>query len=202
MDLDHALLHLRKDDKLNSVIEIAIPPQFQASGNVYYELLDSVVSQQLSVKVARVIFNRFCALFPDSYPHPELLVQLQPEQLRHVGLSGQKASYLQNIASFALENRLEEYDWSQKNDEEIIQFLTTIKGVGRWTVQMMLMFTLGRPDVFPTDDLGIQQSIAALYGLDSKGTVLKKHMEIIAEPWKPYRSVASWYLWRWKEMKA
>ena len=201
MDLDHALLHLKGDDKLKSVIEIAIPPQFQPSENVYFDLLDSVVSQQLSIKVARVIFNRFCALFPDNYPHPELVLQLQPEQLRLVGLSGQKASYLQNIALFALDNKLEEYPWRQKTDEEIIQFLTTIKGVGRWTVQMMLMFTLGRPDVFPTDDLGIQQSMSALYGLDAKGSVLKKHMESIAEPWKPYRSVASWYLWRWKENK-
>lgn len=201
MELDLALLHLRKDNKLESIIEKAISPQFQPSGNVYYELLDSVVSQQLSVKVARVIFNRFCALFPDSYPHPELLVQLQPEQLRQAGLSGQKASYLKNIAAFALDNNLEHYPWSEKSDEEIIQFLTAIKGVGKWTVQMMLMFTLGRPDVFPADDLGIQQSICALYGLDAKGNLLKKQMEAIAEPWRPFRSIASWYLWRWKEMQ-
>jgi len=201
MELDHALLHLKKDDKLKPVIEKAIFPQFNPTGNVYFELLDSVVSQQLSTKVARIIFNRFCTIFPGDYPRPELLAQLQPEQLRQVGLSGQKASYLQNIATFALTNQLEHYPWSQKSDEEIIQFLTSIKGVGRWTVQMMLMFTLGRPDVFPTDDLGIRQAMVALYGLKSKGSLLKKDMEIIAEPWKPYRSVASWYLWRWKENK-
>lgn len=102
MDLDHALLHLKKDNKLNSITEIAIPPQFQVSENVYYDLLDSVVYQQLSIKVACVIFNRFCALFPDSYPHPELLVFMQPEQLRQVGLSGQKASYFAKYCIFCI----------------------------------------------------------------------------------------------------
>jgi DNA-3-methyladenine glycosylase II len=201
MELENALLHLKQDVKLNELIEIAPPPEFQTAGNIYYDLLESVVSQQLSLKVARVLFSRFCALFPDAYPHPELVNQLSVEQLRRIGLSAQKASYLKNIAQFGLQTDLVNYAWANMEDEEIIRFLTEIKGVGRWTVQMILMFSMGRPDVFPVDDLGVQQAMIGLYSLDGQGRLLKKQMDAVAEPWKPYRSYASWYLWRWKEMQ-
>ncbi len=194
-----ALDHLQQDTLLKRVIEQTVLAASTPSRRIYYDLLDSIVSQQLSVKVATVIFNRFCALFPDNYPHPELVIALEPEQLRSVGLSGQKAGYLQNVASFSLKNDLENHHWDMMSDEEIIDFLSQIKGVGKWTVQMLLMFTLGRPDVFPIDDLGIQQAMVRLYGLTETGKELKKRMLELAEPWQPHRTLASRYLWRWKD---
>ncbi|MEO6039653.1 MAG: DNA-3-methyladenine glycosylase 2 family protein [Saprospiraceae bacterium] len=193
--------HLQQDALFRSVIEQTELPSYTPSRKIYYDLLDSIVSQQLSVKVATVIFNRFCALFPDNYPHPESVIALDAAQLRSVGLSGQKSGYLQNVAAFSLQNDLENHDWDSRSDTEIINFLTQIKGVGQWTVEMLLMFTLGRPDIFPIDDLGIQQAMARLYQLPETGKELKKRMLELSAPWQPYRTLASRYLWRWKDKK-
>ncbi len=192
---------LLQDDALSNVIlQIELPKL--NPGNLYHSLMESIVSQQLSVKVADIIWSRFLLLFEDRIPHPDLVLELPTEQLRAVGLSGQKASYLQNVAQFFKENQLENKDWTQMSDEEIITYLTQIKGVGRWTVQMILMFTLARLDVFPVLDLGIQQGMKRLYGLEHEGKELHKVMELIAENWRPYRSVASRYIWKWKDQKA
>jgi DNA-3-methyladenine glycosylase II len=199
MDADHIIGHLKQCPNLKIVIEQTETPDFTPSGRVYYALLDSIVSQQLSVKAANTIFNRFLSLFPDNYPHPELLLALDADQLRSVGLSYQKAAYLQNVAQFAIEYNMEQRDWAIMSDDEIIQLLIQIKGVGKWTVQMVLMFTLGRPDILPIDDLGIQQAMIRLYQLEETGKALQSKMIILAEPWKPYRTYASRYLWRWKD---
>lgn len=199
MDLEICYEHLKKDPSIATLIEVIEVPDFTPSGRIYYDLLESIVSQQLSVKAATTIFNRFCSIFPDNYPHPELLTQLEIPQLRQVGLSGQKAGYMQNVAHFSLQNDLENHRWDQMTDAEIIAFLSQIKGVGKWTVQMLLMFTLGRTDVFPEDDLGIQQAMAGLYKIEEKGKDLKKKMNEIAAPWQPWRSIACRYLWRWKD---
>lgn len=168
------------------------------SGDVYYTLLDSIVSQQLSVKVANTIFNRFLTLFEGGYPHAHQLLNKNVEELRAVGLSYQKANYLKNVAEFFIAENAENKDWEAMSDEEIIKFLTAIKGVGRWTVEMILMFTLLRPDVFPTDDLGIQQGMIRLYGLEND-KLLKKRMIEIASQWQPFRTLASKYIWRAKD---
>ncbi|MBK8429481.1 MAG: DNA-3-methyladenine glycosylase 2 family protein [Lewinellaceae bacterium] len=199
MNLELSFKHLKKDPALATLIEVTEIPDFRPSGRIYYDLLESIVSQQLSVKAATTIFNRFCAIFPDNYPHPDLVTELEPAQLRLVGLSNQKAGYLQNVAHFSLNNDLENHRWDKMSDEEIIEFLSQIKGVGKWTVQMLLMFTLGRSDVFPVDDLGIQQAMIRLYQLNETGKDLKKKMQEIAEPWQPFRTVACRYLWRWKD---
>ncbi len=199
MNLELSFTHLKKDPALSRLIEVTEIPNFTPTGRIYYDLLESIVSQQLSVKAATTIFNRFCSIFPDNYPHPVLVTALEPAQLRQVGLSNQKAGYLQNVAHFSLNNDLENHHWDSMSDEEIIEFLSQIKGVGKWTVQMLLMFTLGRPDVFPVDDLGIQQSMIRLYQLNETGKDLKKKMHEIAEPWRPWRTVACRYLWRWKD---
>lgn len=198
MDLESAILHLNKDSILKNIIQYAAVKPFTPSGNVYFDLLNSIVSQQLSVKAAETIFTRFCLLFPENYPSPELLLVTDPDQLRAAGLSRQKASYLQNVAAYALENNIDSIEWEHYDDMEIIQMLTKIKGVGRWTVEMILMFTLGRPDVFPKDDLGIQQAIFRLYNLNTSGKDLLREMTEIAESWRPYRTVACRYLWYWK----
>lgn len=199
MNSEAALLHLKQHEKLRTLIESIEVPDFTPSRKVYFDLLESIVSQQLSIKAAATIFNRFCALFPDNYPHPDQLSSIETERLRGAGLSNQKATYLQNVAAFSLQYNLENHDWDVMDDENIIDFLTQIKGVGKWTAQMILMFSIGRPDVFPVDDLGIQQAMARLYQLDEKDKKLKQKMIELAEPWRPYRTIASRYLWRWKD---
>lgn len=200
MNLKEAISHLEKETYIRPILASVTMPDFTPSGKVYYALLESIVSQQLSVKVADVIFKRFIALFPDQYPHPELVISFELEQLRNVGLSAQKAGYIKNVAQFAIDHDLERIAWSNMSDEEILDFLTQIKGVGKWTVQMLLMFTLARPDIFPVDDLGIQQAMKRLFNIEEENTrLLKLKMLELAEPWKPWRTVASRYLWRWKD---
>jgi len=202
MNVHPAIAHLQQEATIRPLLSQIEMPDFSASGRVYYDLLESIVSQQLSVKVADVIFKRFLTLFPDNYPHPEHVVAIEFDQLRSVGLSGQKAQYLQNVAHFALANDFKQIDWASMSDEEIISFLTQIKGVGKWTVQMLLMFTLARPDIFPADDLGIQQAMQRLFKLDAQNPrLLKIRMTELAEPWRPWRTVACRYLWRWKDTK-
>ena len=198
-EIEQAVQHLMKHNPLRAVIEQVQMPDFTPSRRVYYNLLESIVSQQLSVKVADVIFNRFLALFPDGYPHPDQVLSIEFERLRGVGLSNQKANYLRNVAQFSLENDLEGHDWDSMNEAEIIEFLTQIKGVGKWTVEMLLMFTLGRLDVLPVDDLGIQQGMQKLFSIEETGKNLKIRMIELAEPWRPYRTIACRYLWRYKD---
>lgn len=202
MNTHLAIAHLQQEATIRPLLSQIEMPEFSASGRVYHDLLESIVSQQLSVKVADVIFNRFLSLFPDNYPHPEHVVTLEFDQLRSVGLSGQKAKYLQNVAHFALANDFRQIDWASMSDEEITSFLTQIKGVGKWTVQMLLMFTLARPDIFPADDLGIQQAMQRLFKIEEQNPrLLKIRMTELAEPWRPWRTVACRYLWRWKDAK-
>lgn len=199
MDLESAITHLHKEPNISRVIQAIEMPDFIPTQKIYFDLLESIVSQQLSVKVATVIFNRFIALFPDELPHPELVTTMEFERLRSVGLSNQKAGYLQNVAQFAMQHDLENKAWHAMSDDDIIQFLSQIKGVGKWTVQMLLMFSLGRPDVFPMDDLGIQQGMVKIFGLKETGKDLKNKMIECSEPWRPWRSVACRYVWRWKD---
>ena len=200
MNSQAAIIHLQQEATIQPLLANIEMPDFTPSGRIYYNLLESIVSQQLSVKVADVIFKRFLSLFPENNPHPEHVVKIEFEQLRGVGLSGQKAGYLQNVAQFAIDNDLEKMDWAAMSDDEIISFLTQIKGVGKWTVQMLLMFTLARPDIFPVDDLGIQQAMQRLFKIEEENPRrLKIRMMELSEPWKPYRTVACRYLWRWKD---
>jgi DNA-3-methyladenine glycosylase II len=163
--------------------------------DTYRYLLNSIVSQQLSVKVADVIWNRFIDLFPDRQPLADAVLATEDEKLRAIGLSRQKLKYLKNVAEFSLENDITIEGLLPLSDEEIIQLLTQISGVGKWTVQMVLMFPLDRPDVFPVDDLGIQTKMKYWYQLNLEKKALKAELEKIAAHWMPYRSLASKYLW-------
>jgi len=162
--------------------------------NVYESLMSSILYQQLSTKAASTIKGRLYDLFPThSAPPPEGILALTLEELRAVGVSRQKAGYLQDLASKAdTIPTIEELD--SMSDEEIIQRLIPIKGIGRWSVEMLLMFTFGRMDVLPVDDMGVQEGMKRILNLEARPK--KKEMEALAEPWRPYRSVASWYLWR------
>lgn len=203
MQDNKAILHLMQNDtKLAEIIPKLSLEVLNIHNDLYYSLSRSIVGQQLSVKAAATIHARFIALFADGYPDPQTILDMDLEILRSVGLSKQKANYIKNVAEYALEKDIQNRDWANFDDETIIKELTTIKGVGKWTVQMLLMFTLGRPNVFPVDDLGIQQGMDKLYDINAADKkALKKEMEKIAKAWVPYRSLASRYIWKWKDGK-
>jgi DNA-3-methyladenine glycosylase II len=193
--LEKAKPILRQDEQLwPSVSNLSLPP-LRINQDLYQGLIRSVVYQQLSGKAAGTIHGRFLELFEDGYPHPEQVLGFEEEELRAVGLSRQKAGYIQNVARFFTTHDTTEL--VQLEDEALIKELTQIKGIGKWTVQMILLFNLGRPDVFPPDDLGIQKAMQQIYGLDMRGRQLKQAMLAIAENWQPYRSVATRLLWRY-----
>lgn len=171
-------------------------PEPSLDRDPYFDLVETIVYQQLSIKAAATIFERFLKLFPDKWPHPGVLAEMEMEKLRQAGLSGQKAGYVRNIAAFFLQENLLDYHWTRWDDEEVISLLTRIKGVGRWTAEMILMFTLNRPDVFPVDDLGIQTAMSRLYGISKEGKNWKDKMKDAAAAWQPYRTYGSKYLWK------
>ena len=189
--------HLKKDMVMATIVDSVALPDIDAHGDVYLGLVRSIVFQQLSGKAAQTIYGRFLQLFEDGYPHADQLINLNMEALRAVGLSRQKASYIQNVADFFLNQHQPPVSWEDWDDEKILKHLTQIKGVGTWTVQMILMFTLGRPDVLPLGDLGIQQAMSKAYHIEGPPKVLKAQMEKIATNWQPYRSFASRLLWKW-----
>jgi DNA-3-methyladenine glycosylase II len=158
-------------------------------------LVGSIVSQQLSTKAAATIFGRFTALFPDHHiPSAEAIDALDDATLRGVGLSGQKVGYLRDLCARIRDGRLQLDELETLPDEMVIERLTAVKGFGRWTAEMFLMFRLHRPDVLPVGDLGIQNAIQRLYKLRKRPDA--KRVLKIGAAWKPYRSVASWYLWQ------
>ncbi|QMW06926.1 DNA-3-methyladenine glycosylase family protein [Spirosoma foliorum] len=173
----------------------------QAADRVYLALLESIVAQQISTKAADAIFARFRALFPDNFPEANALLAKTTDELRSAGLSFQKIKYVQSVAEFAVRNPLDRIHLDAMTDEEIVQYLLPIKGVGRWTVEMVLMFVLGRPDIFPINDLIIRQRMIQAYPEQTKdltGKALYKVLHQIADAWRPHRTTASRYLWRWK----
>ena len=185
-----------QDPIITGIIQQGQPLRSSKSEDLYFEMLSSIVSQQLSTKAAATIFRRFTELFPETYPHPHLVLDTPDETLRGAGLSFQKIGYVRNVAVFAAEGNLQHATIDAMPDEELIQHLTQIKGVGRWTVEMLLMFALERPDVLPMDDLGIQNAMKRHYNLSESGKALKQQMQQIAEVWRPYRTIASKYLWQ------
>lgn len=189
---------LHKDKVLKkATVHLSIPTLKQGK-RVYLELCASVISQQLSTVVATVIHKRFLNLFPDPYPTPEAILQIPTDTLRSIGLSANKASYIHNICAFFVAHELNDRKLYKMSDEDLIDLLSQIKGVGQWTVEMLLIFAMGRLDVFAADDLGIQKAIASLYKLDDADKkVFKRQMEEISEKWKPYRTYACLLLWAW-----
>lgn len=188
--------HLKQDAILhNAILNLGREVRPELSIDIYHALLSSIVSQQLSTKVVKVIWKRFSDLFIDGYPTAEAVLATDHDLLRKVGLSNNKARYIKNVAEFKMANNMT-FDYLQQfSDDEVISYLTQIKGVGKWTVQMILMFPMDRPNVFPEDDLGIQNVMKSLYNIELEKKELKLKMNEIARVWSPYRSIASKYLW-------
>lgn len=178
-----------------------LPDRPDHGGDVYFGLLRSIAYQQLSGKAAGTIFGRFLQLFPDEYPHPERLLEMDDDAIRAAGMSRGKTAYSKNVAQYWLDNRLINADWEQWSDQEIIDMLTTIKGVGQWTTEMVLMFVLKRPDLLPLDDLVVKRNIIELFDIDRTLRGKKMNAEIlrVTEAWRPYRSYASRFMWALKD---
>ena len=192
--------HLKKRDSvLGAVIRKVGPCGYTLQRDRFGMLVRSIVYQQISGAAARTILGRLTDALPGRQLTAQGLAALSPEEYRLAGVSKQKAGYLHRLAELSLTGDLRLARIGRYADQDIIAQLTQVKGVGVWTAQMFLMFSLGRPDVLPWDDLGVRQAIRKLYGLSQMPT--RAESERIAEPWRPYASVASWYCWRSLEIK-
>lgn len=192
--------HLAKDKKLKKLIDNGQPHKLVKRKNICTYLCASIMSQQLSTKVADVIYKRFIDLFGGKEPTPQQIVDMPFEKLRAIGLSNAKVSYVKNVAQFEIEFGMDHKKLGKMNNEEVIEYLTVIKGVGRWTVEMLLMFALGREDVFAIDDLGIQNAMIGLYKIEREDKKkFREDMLKISARWSPYRTYACVHLWRWKD---
>lgn len=189
-----ALSHFKTSDPiLYSLIKYREPFELKLHPDPFMRLLRSIVGQQLSVKAAGTIFTRFENLFENSNITPSGLIKLKEDNMRKAGLSRQKISYIKDLAQKVLNREIELDKFGELESEIIIEELVRIKGIGRWTAEMFLMFSLGRPDVFSFGDLGLQNSIQKNYKLKKKPTV--KQMEKLSKKWIPFRTYAALILW-------
>jgi DNA-3-methyladenine glycosylase II len=191
--------HLRKDKKFTPLLDDA-SHSIKKRKNTPVRLMASIISQQLSTKVAAIIFSRFLDLFDGKEPSCEQVLKCTNDQLRSIGLSQSKVHYIQNVAQFFLEHHITDKQLYAMEPDAIVEMLTQIKGVGKWTVQMLMLFSLGQKDVFAVDDLGIQQAMIRLYQIkyETKKELHSK-MLTISSKWAPYRSYACLHLWQWKD---
>lgn len=192
-----ALAHLKRADPILAALIARVGPcrmEQRRTGTHYDALVRSIVYQQLSGKAAGTIHRRFCELYPGKRPRAVLVLGTDDARLRGAGLSRQKMGYLRDLSSRVAEGSLPLAHLGRLPDDTIIDHLVQVKGIGRWTAQMFLMFRLGRPDVLPELDLGIQNAIQRAYGLTTRP--MPKDVLRIGASWRPYASVASWYLWR------
>lgn len=197
-----SLSHLEKDEHLGVFIRSFGPLQFRRrhSGKVFQSLAEAIIYQQLSGKAADTILKRFKALYPrKKFPTPENVLKTSVPKLRSVGLSGQKAAYLQDLALKCTDGTIDARKFSSMSDGEIIEHVTAVKGIGEWTAHMFMMFTLHRPDILPTGDLGIQKAFQKVFHLKNKPD--PKKMKMLARCWSGHRTLACMYLWRMLDTK-
>jgi DNA-3-methyladenine glycosylase II len=191
---DRAKRALSKNDAVMKNIIRAHPGVYMTvRGEPFMTLARAICGQQISVKAAQSVWNRVCICLDQSIT-PEAVIAQDRKKLRACGLSDRKTEYIADLAQHFVDGRIHARDWPRMSDEEIIAELTDVRGIGRWTAEMFLMFNLLRPDVFPLDDLGLQKGIRTNYFKGRK--VSLGRMRKLGESWRPWRSVATWYLWR------
>jgi len=186
--------HLRKDPVLGPIVERIGPYRITFREPTFSALVGSIVSQQLSTKVARVIFDRLMAAMPDGQMTPENILKLRPAKMRTLGLSARKVEYIRDIARHTREGTLDFAALPAMSDEAVIECLTKVKGVGVWTAHMFLLFALERPNILAVGDLGVRNAIKKACNLDHVPTA--EEVEQLATNWHPYCSAACWYLWK------
>lgn len=191
--------HLSKRDAaLRAVIRRVGPCTLTPRRDYFVVLCKAIFTQQISTKVAAVLFARFQQLFPRGRPTPGLVLAAMEGDantfMKHCGLSRQKLGYLRDLAQHFSSNKIPTRRLGRMDDEQVIDALTDVHGIGRWTAEMFLIFTLNRPDVLPVDDLGLREGVRELYDLPARPTA--KELTQLAEPWRPWRTAATWYIWR------
>ncbi|OGC88453.1 hypothetical protein A2419_01785 [Candidatus Adlerbacteria bacterium RIFOXYC1_FULL_48_26] len=200
---EESLKVLKKDKRFAGLIKKHGAPVLNERGNPFQSLVRSIIYQQVTGKAAATILARFEALFAGpakksgvnkKFPTPEEVLAMPLQKMRDAGLSSQKSSYIKDLAEKFVDGTVQHKKFKKMTNEEVIVHVTAVKGIGVWTAHMFLMFTLGRLDVLPTGDLGIQKGFQVLYGLKKLPT--HEQMEKLAKEWRPHASVASWYLWR------
>ena len=197
-DWKKAVRHLsRVDPTLGAIIRRVGPCTLTPRRDYFVLLCKSIFNQQISTKVAAVLFARFRQQFPRQRPTPVAVVQFlagDPELVRKVGLSKQKAVYLRDLAEHFIDGRIPTRKLCRMDDEAVIEALVAVNGIGRWTAEMFLMFVLNRPDVLPVDDLGLREGVREIYKLPERPT--PSEVTALGEKWRPYRTIATWYVWR------
>jgi DNA-3-methyladenine glycosylase II len=194
---DHARIRrllARRDPRLGEVIRRCRTPDSPGRIEHFTALVRVIAGQQLSTKAAQTIFNRVAGCFPDGRPTPSGFAAITDQELRAAGLSRQKIAYMRDLCVKVGDGTLCLSDLEHLQDEDVVRAITQVKGLGRWSAEMFLMFRLNRPDVLPVGDLGIVKAMQRCYGLRKPPT--PERMLKIGEAWRPYRSVACWYLWR------
>lgn len=194
-DADAARRHIAKADPvMRDIVKRVGPYALEVRGAPYESLLRAILYQQLAGAAAAAIERRFLAIFDDRIPASHELIAVGDERLRAAGVSRQKAGYMRSLAEHFDAGALSDRHLRRATDNDVIEHVTQVKGIGRWTADMLLLFCLGRPDILPVGDLGVRASMRDAYGLDDLPSPAQ--MEEIAGPWRPYRSAATWYLWR------
>ena len=188
---------MKADPRLNAIIKRVGPCELHAYApkDPFETLCMSIASQQLSTKAAATIFGRFKDLFPpDRKPTPDRVMTLTDDQIRATGFSRPEVTFIKDLAGRVLDGRLDLARLKKHSDDEVMEQLIAVKGIGRWTAEIFLMFRLGRPDILPADDLGLMNAVHRAYGLRKRPDA--KKLRQMGEAWRPYRSVAAWYLWQ------
>jgi len=183
----------RRDPVMGAIMRQHPRVYMMVRGEPFMTLARAICGQQISVKAAQSVWNRVCICL-DQKITPEAVVAANRKNLRACGLSDRKTEYIADLAQHFVDGKIHARDWPRMSDEEIIAELTDVRGIGRWTAEMFLMFNLLRPDVFPLDDLGLQKGIRVAYFKGRKVSLAR--MRKLGESWRPWRSVATWYLWR------
>lgn len=195
MSVDPVRYLCQTDFRLGEVIRSVGKYSIKTTNDPFLSLTRSIISQQLAERVANVIYGRFLGYYNNISPRPEQIL-LTPDNIlkTKVGLSGKKIEYIKDLAARVIDRKLNLALTSEMSDDEIVTQLIQVKGIGKWTAEMFLIFCLGRPDIFPVGDLGLRKAIQKIYTLPELPT--PSTMLAIAQPWKPYRSIATWYLWK------
>jgi len=189
-----AIKTLKKDPKLAKIIDVIGEFQIRTSRNHYQSLIEAIITQQLAGSAAKAISKRFRSLYGKKFPKPADVLKTSDSKLRKTGLSGMKVKYIKELSRNIESKKLKLRSLSKLSDDEVVEQLTETKGIGRWTAEMFLMFSLGRMDVLPVGDLGLKKAVQLLNSASELPTA--DEIEKIAEKWRPYRTIATWYLWK------
>ncbi|MGI0064026.1 MAG: DNA-3-methyladenine glycosylase family protein [Nitrosopumilaceae archaeon] len=189
-----AVKFLKKDPKFAKIIMQVGDYNVKITKNRYQSLVEAIISQQLSGSAANSIIKKFRKLYKSKFPKPRDVIKTSDSKLRTTGLSKMKIVYIKELSKKIESKELNMRKISTQSDEQVIEVLTDVKGIGRWTAEMFLIFSLGRLDILPVGDLGLKKGIQSMYSL--KDLPEKEQIEQLTESWKPYRTVATWYLWK------